>query len=78
MKPRPESTINHPELVKNQDVIAAGMIKVHGGVVTCISNESGHYRPEPTSIGVATEAFRYWGIPLSEELKQEGWWALAK
>jgi len=78
MLPRPESNIHHPELAKDMDVLAAGLMEVHEGVVVCVSNESGHYRPEPVSIGIAIAVFQYWEIPVSEDIKHEGWWALVK
>lgn len=73
-KPRPDSDISHPELVKGKGVIAAGMLCIAGNQVTEISCESGHYMPGADSIFYAIVALRHWGAPLDESMKQDSRW----
>ena len=36
---------NHSSFNAGKDVICAGMIKIHGGVLQYVDNNSGHYKP---------------------------------
>jgi len=54
---------NHSSLNAGADVICAGEIEFQNGMITYISNESGHYKPKPrqlqncvNSLNVADEA----------------------
>jgi hypothetical protein len=40
-----ESSFHHSTFVSGRAVRCAGMIKVKGGMVTFLSNNSGHYKP---------------------------------
>jgi hypothetical protein len=45
----------HSYLVAGEPVAAAGMITVHEGRIVSLSNESGHYRPPPSTLQVVLE-----------------------
>ena len=72
--PRPRGKIHHPELVRGEDVIAAGMICVNDRRVLRVSNESGHYRPNIECINYALIALRFWQIPLARRLIVDPVW----
>ncbi len=75
-KPWPESQMRHPELCNGKDVIAAGIFTIKESKIVSISNESGHYGPSSESLYYAKMAFRFWGAPFSDELKEDGHWEM--
>ena len=72
----PNTEMHHPEMCGNEPVVAAGIFKLNEGQVVCLSNESGHYRPEDDSLFYAKQAFQFWNVPLSEDLEIDNRWAL--
>jgi hypothetical protein len=74
--PRPECSIHHPELCREQEVVGAGMFRVCEGEIVKISNESGHYRPDVDSLVYTKKAFGHWGAPLAENAQFDGNWVL--
>lgn len=66
-KPTNGGFVHHPELAGDRDVVAAGVIKVQRGIVTYLSNESGHYCPDEDSVYSALKAFHHWEVPLDSE-----------
>lgn len=73
--PRPRSNISHSELVAEKDVIGAGMLQLKDGKIIYVSNESGHYSPDVDSINFTLTVFRYWRIPLADNLKSDSRWS---
>ena len=49
----------HPTLIGGKDpqVQMAGLVKIRGGKIISYDNQSGHYKPNIKSMGVAREAF---------------------
>lgn len=59
----------HSFLAEGQDVIAAGMVGIKDGKVMYISNRSGHYKPEPTSLLHVSYALYQLRAPMAEEVE---------
>lgn len=72
-RPRPHTNANHPELVKGQPVVTAGILKWNDGEVIRVSNESGHYLPSVESIDAMMLAMRFWRVPISEKVEIRQW-----
>lgn len=56
---------NHATLARGQNVAFAGEIEARDGVITVITNQSGHYLPSTAFTLQAIESFRRQRIPLT-------------
>ena len=56
---------HHSSLVAGGPVVAAGEMVVARGQVISVSNESGHYHPDPDSVLVTLEVLRQMGADIS-------------
>lgn len=54
----------HSSFFAGADVMAAGMMKIKGGAVVGINNDSGHYRPEGRHMAMVLQRLRLYGAPL--------------
>jgi hypothetical protein len=57
----------HQFLSKNEDVIAAGTLKIVGGIVRRIGNDSGHYLPTKEEALKFPKLFKDLGCKFSDE-----------
>lgn len=55
----------HSRLADNNEVIAAGEFFLADRMIQVISNESGHYLPFPSSVGVALFVMNFYHVSLS-------------
>lgn len=52
----------HPSFLNGEPVAGAGMIRVEDGILKCITNSSGHYKPEAKFLWQVAARFRELGI----------------
>ena len=57
--------VHHSTLLAGAPVIAAGEMLIDTGELISISNESGHYRPPPSSLDVADRILALMGVDVS-------------
>lgn len=67
--PHTELDMHHPQLAKRSPVIGAGVFGWLGEEVLYIDNKSGCYAPDTDSLFYVVEAFKFYGVPLSKNLK---------
>lgn len=67
--PHTELDMHHPQLAKRLPVIRAGVFGWSGKEVLYIDNKSGCYAPDSDSLYYVVEAFKFYGVPLSKNLK---------
>lgn len=78
LAPKPKSNrsnMHHPEIANGREVIAPGMFRWNGNEIDYVSNESGHYMPDPDCISFAIQIGNYWEIPFSPNLKTKSWYS---
>jgi hypothetical protein len=64
--PAGQAQFNHSSLNAGNDVVCAGMMKCSNGIITLISNESGHYQPTATQLANALAVLAEDGADLSQ------------
>lgn len=57
--------VHHSSFLAGGAVACAGEVAISGGVMTAISNTSGHYRPGPVYLWQAVKQLQMLGVPLS-------------
>lgn len=57
--------VHHSTLLAGSPVIAAGEMLIDTGELISVSNESGHYRPPPSSLDVADRILALMGVDVS-------------
>ena len=63
--------LRHSSLVAGGPVAAAGMLTVAHGRLLCLSNESGHYAPPPSCLGLVMERLACLGVARLDEVTLE-------
>ena len=76
--PTSRSSMHHPELCRDREVIGAGMLTVREKQIVDLSNESGHYTTDANSMYFVRKAFEHWNLPLSEDIKVDTKWEFTK
>ena len=66
-------SFNHATLARGQNVAFAGEIEVKDGVLTFISNQSGHYLPGTAYTLQAIESLRHQGAKFAEDYRLESY-----
>ena len=61
-----KAQFNHSSFTSGKEVLCAGMVKVDKGVLTLISNNSGHYRPNASHLKNAIQQLEADGVDLSQ------------
>jgi hypothetical protein len=56
---------NHSSFNAGKDVVCAGMIRIHNGVLQSVDNNSGHYKPTRDNLFELLTIFQSEGIPLN-------------
>jgi hypothetical protein len=65
--------IHHSSLLGGADVAGAGDIRVDGGRLVDMTDQSGHYQPTAETNDRALDALRSQGLQPSDGFKQYGW-----
>jgi hypothetical protein len=65
--------IHHSSLLGGADVAGAGEIRVEGGRLVDMTDQSGHYQPTAETNDRALDALRSQGLQPSDGFKQYGW-----
>ena len=64
----PTGSMHHSSFLSGSPVACAGKIEVSQGVVTSLTNESGHYVPQEKHLKQVIDRFRRSGIYLSDDV----------
>ena len=65
----PTSAWRHSSLMAGHAVAAAGMMIINRGRLLCVSNESGHYAPPPSSLRAVIERLAEMGVAGLENVR---------
>jgi len=65
--------IHHSSLLGGDPVVGAGEIEVHDGKLVAMTDQSGHYRPEPEYNDRVLQSLRDQGVQPDPNFKQYGW-----
>jgi hypothetical protein len=71
---RPDGTLidpHHSSLAHGEDVMAAGEIRVEGGIVREVTDVSGHYKPTPAQMADAVNEMEAQGVPMIDPETQK-------
>ena len=61
----PYSNFYHSSYLAGQTVLCAGEMKMKNGIITEVTNDSGHYQPSLTHLVNVLEALRMYGVDVS-------------
>ncbi|NMO50148.1 hypothetical protein HH310_02945 [Actinoplanes sp. TBRC 11911] len=64
---------HHSSLLAGDSVVGAGEIEVTNGQLVAITDQSGHYRPEPHMNDRVLQSLRDQGFTPGADFKQYGW-----
>jgi hypothetical protein len=64
---------HHSSLLGSDQVAGAGEIEVRNGTLVGMTDQSGHYHPEPATNDRALQSLRDQGLKPSDDFKQYGW-----